>query len=84
MNNHLERIQHFRVTSFVIGLAVGRALGARIEQTIDTYIAGRAHARGSDPHPGDDEIEKRNPELMTAYANAACPASSELWYTFGG
>ena len=53
MNNHLERIQHYRVTPFVVGLEVGRALGARIEQTIDTYIAGRAYARGSDPHPGD-------------------------------
>jgi len=32
----------------------------------------------------DDEIERRNQELVTAYANVACPASGELWYTFGG
>jgi hypothetical protein len=32
----------------------------------------------------DDEIERRNGELVTAYANVACPASGEIWYTFGG
>jgi hypothetical protein len=32
----------------------------------------------------DDEIERRNAELVTAYANVACPASGEIWYTFGG
>jgi hypothetical protein len=32
----------------------------------------------------DDEIERRTGELVTAYANVACPASGELWYTFGG
>jgi hypothetical protein len=44
MNNHLDRIQHFRGTPYEIGLEAGRALGTRLEQTIDTYIAGRAHA----------------------------------------
>ena len=32
----------------------------------------------------DDEIERRGGELVTVYANVACPASGELWYTFGG
>jgi len=38
----------------------------------------------------DDEIERRGGELrqgeglVTAYANVACPASGEIWYTFGG
>jgi hypothetical protein len=32
----------------------------------------------------DDEIERRNGELVTAYANIACPASGEIWFTFGG
>jgi hypothetical protein len=32
----------------------------------------------------DDEIETRNEELATAYANVACPTSGESWYTFGG
>lgn len=32
----------------------------------------------------DDEIERRNGELVTAYANVACPAGGEIWYTFGG
>ena len=44
MNNHLDRIQHLRGTPYEIGLAAGRALGAKLEDTIDTYIAGRAHA----------------------------------------
>ena len=32
----------------------------------------------------DDEIERRKGELVTAYANVACPTSGEIWYTFGG
>jgi hypothetical protein len=32
----------------------------------------------------DDEIERRNEELVTVYANVACPTSGEIWYTFGG
>ena len=32
----------------------------------------------------DDKIERRNNELITAYANVACPNSGEIWYTFGG
>ena len=44
MNNHLDRIQHFKGTPYEIGLAAGRALGDKLERTIDTYIASRAHA----------------------------------------
>jgi hypothetical protein len=32
----------------------------------------------------DDAIERRDPEFATVYANVACPASGEIWYTFGG
>jgi hypothetical protein len=32
----------------------------------------------------DDEIERRGSEVFTVYANAACPSTGELWYTFGG
>jgi hypothetical protein len=32
----------------------------------------------------DDEIERRDGELVTACANVACPTSGEIWYTFGG
>jgi hypothetical protein len=32
----------------------------------------------------DDEIERRESKLVTAYANVACPYSGEIWYTFGG
>jgi len=33
---------------------------------------------------GDDVIERRGTDFATAYANVACPAMGELWYTFGG
>ena len=33
---------------------------------------------------GDDVIERRGADLVTVYANVACPALGELWYTFGG
>jgi len=32
----------------------------------------------------DDEIERRESKLVTAYANVACPSTGEIWYTFGG
>ncbi len=32
----------------------------------------------------DDEIERRNGPLYTAYSNVACPSTGETWYTFGG
>jgi hypothetical protein len=33
---------------------------------------------------GDEIIERRGIDMATAYANVACPARGELWYTFGG
>lgn len=44
MNNHLDRIHHFKGSPYDIGLAAGRALGARLEQTINHYMARREHA----------------------------------------
>lgn len=32
----------------------------------------------------DDDVERRNGDLVTVYANVACPTSGEIWYTFGG
>jgi len=32
----------------------------------------------------DDLIERRIDKLLTAYSNVACPATGEIWYTFGG
>ena len=32
----------------------------------------------------DDGIEARDGDTVTAYANVACPATREIWYTFGG
>jgi len=32
----------------------------------------------------DDGIERRDGDLATAYSNVACPATGEIWYTFGG
>jgi len=44
MTNHPDRIRHFKGNPHEIGLAAGRALGARLEQTIAHYIAWREHA----------------------------------------
>jgi hypothetical protein len=44
MNNYLDRIRHFKGTPYEIGLAAGRALGAKLEQTINHYLARREHA----------------------------------------
>ena len=32
----------------------------------------------------DDEIERRDKQVMTVYSNVACPNTGEIWYTFGG
>ena len=44
MNNYLDRIYHFKGNPYEIGLAAGRTLGVKLEQTINHYIAGREHA----------------------------------------
>ncbi len=44
MNNHLDRIHHFKGSPYEIGFAAGRTLGARLGQTINHYIASREHA----------------------------------------
>jgi hypothetical protein len=32
----------------------------------------------------DDEIERREKDIITVYSNVACPNTGEIWYTFGG
>jgi hypothetical protein len=32
----------------------------------------------------DEGVEVREGEIVTAYSNLACPATGEVWYTFGG
>jgi hypothetical protein len=32
----------------------------------------------------DDQIERRELQLMTVYSNVVCPSTGEIWYTFGG
>lgn len=32
----------------------------------------------------DDQIERRDNQLVTVYSNVACPSTGEIWYTFGG
>jgi hypothetical protein len=32
----------------------------------------------------DDEIERRDQDVVTVYSNVACPGTREIWYTFGG
>ncbi len=44
MNSHADRIRHYKGTPREIGFAAGLALGARLEQTVDHYIARRQSA----------------------------------------
>ncbi len=44
MNDYLSRIQHFSGTPYEIGLAIGRTLGDRLEQTSTHYINSMADA----------------------------------------
>jgi hypothetical protein len=44
MSNYLDRIHHFTGNPYEVGLAAGRTLGPRLEQTIDHYIANREYA----------------------------------------
>ena len=32
----------------------------------------------------NDEIERRDNNVVTVYSNVACPSTGEIWYTFGG
>ena len=45
MNNHLDRIHHFKGSPFEIGFAAGRKLGSRLEQVIDLYIANQEDSK---------------------------------------
>jgi len=44
MNNHLNRIYHFKGNPHEIGFTAGRMLGAKLEQTLSHYIDSREHA----------------------------------------
>lgn len=44
MNNHLDRILHFKGNPYEVGFAAGRALGPKLEPIIHHYLAGREHA----------------------------------------
>lgn len=44
MGSHADRIRHYKGTPREIGFAAGLALGARLEQTVDHYLARRASA----------------------------------------
>ena len=52
MNRHLDRICHFKGNAYEIGLAAGRALGAKLEYTIDHYVAGMEDAGIAKLHQG--------------------------------
>ena len=32
----------------------------------------------------DDQIERRDDQVITVYSNVACPTTGETWFTFGG
>jgi hypothetical protein len=44
MRDYLDRIQHFRGSPYEIGLVAGRTLGAKLEYTINHYVASRENA----------------------------------------
>ena len=43
MNNHLNRIYHFKGNPHEIGFTAGRMLGGKLEQTLSHYISSREH-----------------------------------------
>jgi hypothetical protein len=45
MNNHLDRIHHFKGSPYEIGFAAGRALGAKLEWTINRYITSQQNSK---------------------------------------
>jgi len=45
MNNHLDRIHHFKGSPREIGFSAGRELGAKLEQTINHYIASQQDSK---------------------------------------
>ena len=45
MNNHLERIHQYKGSPREIGFAVGRELGAKLEQAINHYIASQQDSK---------------------------------------
>jgi hypothetical protein len=49
MNNHLDRIHHFKGTPYEIGFSNGKMLGGKLEETFTYYIASRS---------GDTDMEK--------------------------
>lgn len=60
-------------------------------QRLELLIQGMTAQKGSDSPVkelirilADDGIEARDGEIVTAYSNVACPATQEIWYTFGG
>jgi hypothetical protein len=64
---------------------------ARMEQ-MATQLAGREGTREGTPSlPGDlvailaaDGVERRGRDFATVYSAVCCPATGELWFTFGG
>jgi hypothetical protein len=45
MNNHLDRVSHFRGSPYNVGFAAGQKLGHKLEQVIDSYISGVAESK---------------------------------------
>jgi hypothetical protein len=66
--------------------------GSRLRQSRMEFLASRLHGRSSPvglPDDlvailADDGVERRRERFATGYANVACPATGELWFTFGG
>jgi hypothetical protein len=60
------------------------------QQRLETLVPGLAATSIESPVNyliqvlADDEIERRSGDIQTAYSNVACPATGEIWHTFGG
>jgi hypothetical protein len=58
----------------------------RMETLVQRFVCrgGASLARELIRILADNGIEARDGDIVTAYSNVACPATQEIWYTFGG
>jgi hypothetical protein len=59
-----------RLVQLVEGLITQRSPGSPVDDFIRIL--------------SDEGVEARDGEIVTAYSNVACPATQEIWFTFGG
>ncbi|HVP22046.1 MAG TPA: C45 family autoproteolytic acyltransferase/hydrolase [Anaerolineaceae bacterium] len=52
-------------------------------KSFDTQSEKATPVKGLIQVLADDGVEVRNGDIITSYANVACPGMQEIWYTFG-